>query len=68
MISQDVVNAMQLLKQAAQLDPYRPHLDKLNAAIVKMDDEILELTANVNGLKFVLKEIQKDDLEHFREK
>ncbi len=39
MIPKDVLNAMQMLRQAKQLDPYRSHLNKLNAAIVAMDDE-----------------------------
>ncbi len=58
MIAKDVLNAMQMLKQAQQLDPYRSHLNKLNDAIVKMDDEISRLEHLFKQTKWNLRQAQ----------
>ena len=60
MIPKDVVNAMQILKHAQQLDPYRVHLDKLNDAIVEMDDELEQLIQK----KIQLSKIIEGHVEH----
>ncbi|KKK78949.1 hypothetical protein LCGC14_2838400 [marine sediment metagenome] len=50
MIAKDVLNAMQILRQAKQLDPYRSHIDKLNEAVLKMDDELTFPVKNISEI------------------
>ena len=40
MISKEILDAMQILKTASQLDPYRFYLDTLNDEIVRLDDKV----------------------------